>query len=100
MPGIIQYSYFEKALDLGKEKCLERIKIDLERHSLDDIHASMSWWACFNEESRAFPSSEGIDNDYFSGYSEKPSSKTLKNKKKTKKKKRKQAKASRKKNRR
>jgi hypothetical protein len=100
IPGIIQYSYFEKALDLGKEKCLERIKIDLKRNSLDDIHASMSWWACFNEKSKAFQSSKGIDNDYFSGYSEKPSSKSLKNKDKAKKKKRKQAKASRKKNRR
>jgi hypothetical protein len=100
IPGIIQYSYFEKALDLGKEKCLERIKIDLKRNSLDDIHASMSWWACFNEKSKTFQSSKGIDNDYFSGYSEKPSSKSLKNKGKAKKKKRKHAKASRKKNRR
>ena len=57
IPGIIQYSYFEKALDLGKEKCLERIKIDLKRNSLDDIHASMSWWACFNEKSKTFQSS-------------------------------------------
>ncbi|MBW2741736.1 MAG: DUF1186 domain-containing protein, partial [Deltaproteobacteria bacterium] len=48
MPGMIQYSEFEDALNLGKNKCLERLKIDLERHSLDDIHGSMSWWACFN----------------------------------------------------
>jgi len=48
MPGMIPYSKFEDALKLGKNKCLERLKIDLERHSLDDIHGSMSWWACFN----------------------------------------------------
>ena len=100
LPGMIQYSYFEKALELGKEKCLEKVKIDLKRDSLDDIHASMSWWACFNEESKSIPSSTGFENDYYPGYSGQPSSKSKKSKKKAKKKKRKQAKASKKKNRR
>lgn len=100
MSGMIQYSDFEKALELGKDKCLERLKIDLERHSLDDIHAAMSWWACFNEESKAFSSSSGVDNNYFSNYSDQPPSKSHKKKKRAKKKKRKQAKASKKKNRR
>jgi len=85
-------------LELGKEKCLEKVKVDLERQSLDDIHASMSWWACFKKESKAFPSSTGFENDYYPDYSGQPSRKSLKNKKKAKKKKRKQAKASRKKN--
>lgn len=96
LPGMIQYSYFEKALELGKEKCLENVKNDLKRDNLDDIHASMSWWACFNEESKSIPSSTGFENDY----SIQPSSKPKKKKKKAKKKKRKQAKASKKKNRR
>jgi len=37
---------------------LERFKHfkDFERSSLDNIHASMSWWACFNPESeKSFP---------------------------------------------
>ena len=61
MTGMIQYSYFEKALELGKEKCFEKVKIDLEQNSLDDIHASMSWWACFNEGSKTFSSSSGSE---------------------------------------
>ena len=100
LPGMIQYSYFEKALELGKEKCLEKVKIDLERDNLDDIHASMSWWACFNEKSKSIQSSTGFENDDYPGYSGQPSSKLKKKKNKPKKKKRKRAKASKKKNRR
>jgi uncharacterized protein DUF1186 len=97
MPGMISYSEFEDALKLGKNKCLERLKIDLERHSLDDIHGSMSWWACFNEESKTFSSSTDLKDDFYPSDNEQTSSKSQK---KAKKKKRKQAKASKKKNRR
>lgn len=100
MPGMIPYSEFENALKIDKDKCLEKLKIDLERHSLDDIHASMSWWACFNEESKIFASSTGLEGDFYPSDYEQPSSKSQKIKKKAKKKKRKQAKASKKKNRR
>lgn len=100
MSGMIQYGDFEKALDRGEDKCLESLKIDLERYSLDDIHAAMSWWACFNDDSKASSSSPGITNDHFSGYSMRPSGQYLSKNKKSKKKKRKQAKASKKKNRR
>ena len=41
--GMIGYKDFQNALEDGKEKCLERLKTDLERRSLDDIHDSMSW---------------------------------------------------------
>jgi hypothetical protein len=97
MPGMIPYSEFEDALKLGKNKCLERLKIDLERYSLDDIHGSMSWWACFNEESNFFSSSTDLKDDFYPSDNEQTSSKSQK---KAKKKKRKQAKASKKKNRR
>lgn len=99
-PGMIHYSDFEKALELGKDKCLERLKFDMERDCLDDIHAAMSWWACFNEERKTFSSSPGITKDSLSGYSKRSSGQSQKKKKKAKKKKRKQAKASKKKNRR
>jgi hypothetical protein len=49
-PGMIGYKEFESELRDGKEKCLEKVQIDLKRNSLDDIHASMSWWACFKQE--------------------------------------------------
>ena len=47
--GAIGYGEFEEALADGEEKCLERLKNDFERQSLDDIHDSMSSWACFNQ---------------------------------------------------
>ena len=89
MPGMTHYSDFEYALEIGKNKCLEKLKSDFERNSFEGIHETMSWWACFNEPSDSFPD-----------YSVPPSKKPTKNKKKAKKKKRMQAKASRKKNRR
>lgn len=97
--GMVQFSDFEKTLLLGRDKCLEKLKTDLEKDSLDDIHARMSWWHCFAQESKAFPSA-GFDDGMFSGYSKQVSDKVQKDKKKNKKKKRKQAKASKKKNRR
>ncbi|MEA1899839.1 MAG: DUF1186 domain-containing protein, partial [Thermodesulfobacteriota bacterium] len=100
MPGMIPYSEFEDALKLGKNKCLKRLKNDLERQSLDDIHGSMSWWACFNEESKTFSSSTDLKDDFYPTDNDQTSSKSQKNKKKAKKKKRKQTKASKKKNRR
>jgi hypothetical protein len=47
--GMIGYEEFEEALEDGEEKCLERLKNDFERQSLDDIHDSMSGWACFKQ---------------------------------------------------
>jgi hypothetical protein len=49
-PGIIQYKEVEDALRDGKENCLNKLRIDLKNCSLDDIHESMSWWACFKQE--------------------------------------------------
>lgn len=47
--GIIGYGEFEEIIEDGEEKCLERLKNDFKRRSLDDIHGSMSWWASFNQ---------------------------------------------------
>jgi hypothetical protein len=47
--GMIGYEEFEEALKDGEEKCLGRLKNDFERCSLDDIHDSMSRWACFKK---------------------------------------------------
>jgi hypothetical protein len=102
MPGLISYNAFENALKLGKDKCLEKLKMDLERDRLDDIHARMSWWACFNEKATTIATpdfmADGFSPD-FSGQGTFTSQKSNKNKK-SKKKKRKQAKTSKKKNRR
>jgi hypothetical protein len=100
--GMIRYENFEQALEDGKERCLERLKSDLERQSLDDIHDSMSWWACFNEASQIYSAQDPDDLINYSPLtaSNQSSHKMNKKKKKAKKRKRKQAKASKRKNRR
>ncbi len=98
--GIIRYEEFETALDDGKEKCLERLKTDLERRSLDDIHDSMSWWACFNKEPQFNSAPDGSKNNTHLTNFDQSTYKFKKKKNKAKKKKRKQAKASKRKNRR
>jgi hypothetical protein len=88
-PGYIQYKHFEKALQDGKEICLEKVRKKLQRRSMDDLHRSMSWWACFDRQKEPFlPVSNASIQQ------------SKKNKKKAKKKKRrKMAKASKRKNR-
>lgn len=53
-PGYISYDHFEKALQDGKEKCLEKVRKELQRRSMDDLHRSMSWWACFDRQKESF----------------------------------------------
>jgi hypothetical protein len=48
-PGMIRYQSFERALRRDKNEHLEDLRKDFERRSLDNIHASMSWWACFKK---------------------------------------------------
>ncbi len=90
-PSIIGYADFENALSTQKENSLERLKDDFLRNSLNDLHESMDWWACFNEKKEDYYDSSFLSLDY---------KKPKKEKIKTKKNKRKQTKASRKKNRR
>jgi hypothetical protein len=94
-PGIIDYQSFERALRYGKNKQLENLRKDFERKSLDNIHAGMSWWACFDPEPE-----DAISMDY---HPENPTgmrSNKPQKQKSAKKKKRKMAKASKRKNRR
>lgn len=39
--------HFEGCMDLGEEGCLDRLRRVFNSSSLDDIHASMSWWYGF-----------------------------------------------------
>jgi hypothetical protein len=95
-PMSINIGDFESDLKLGKDKCLEKLKKEVEDRSLDDFHASMSCWACFREKSG--PSS--------AAYGAPPNGKALNQAEKSQKKithakkKKKQAKDSKKKNRR
>jgi hypothetical protein len=99
-PGMIRYEDFKKALADGKKTCLERLKADLERNSLDDIHDSMSWWACFNEDQQSYAAPESFKKDKCPTNLDQSKPKFKKKKSTTKKRKRKQAKASKRKNRR
>lgn len=106
-PGMIDYSEFETALAIGKDKCLERFKHNMKRDGLDDIHAVMSNWSCFKKESKIFQPSPDKTNDFAPVFDIPASAKPRKsyknnNKqdKKKKKKKRKQVNTSKKKNRR
>jgi hypothetical protein len=93
-PGMIGYPSFERNLERGRESCLREFRKDFERNSLDNLHARMSWWACFNPEPKA-----ALPIPYPAVHP--PASRTLnKKQKKDQKKKKNMAKASRRKNRR
>ena len=97
--GTIRPEDFQRALEAGKEKTLEGLKADFERQSLGDIHASMAWWACFNEETEVYTPAAEL-NHSLSANAEQLAPKFSKKKNKARKKKRKQAKAARRKQRR
>ena len=88
-PGYISYEDFTEILEGSKEKCLDSLRAEIQERQIDNIHDSMSWWACFKQPQRL----ASIDS----------SNNLLKNKpkqdKKNKKSKKKQTKASKKANR-
>jgi hypothetical protein len=98
--GMIRYEDLKNALADGREKCLDRLNDDLERRSLDDIHGSMSWWACFNKKPQPHTVPDNFKKNKYPTKLDQSKPKFKKNKNKTKKKKQKQAKASKRKNRR
>jgi hypothetical protein len=59
----IDWNSFHVALRKGQEKCLAQLREKVARRAFDDIHESMSWWACFHpENSGLFSSSQTVDN--------------------------------------
>ena len=98
-PGVIDFKSFERALKEGREATLDKLQAKREAYALDDLHASMEWWACFEEGDELFAPSSPTDLFFSDTYA--PTLTTSKDQDKAKKKKkRKQAKASRRKNRR
>jgi hypothetical protein len=95
-PVMINYESFQLALNHNREQHLEELKKDYERRSLDNIHDSMSWWACFNSEPKDLDATAFSPANMAGRFSSKP---RIQNKAK-KKKKKKMAKASKRKNRR
>jgi hypothetical protein len=87
--GYIGYEDFTEILKDSKEKCLDNLRNKIQERQIDDIHDSMSWWACFKQPQKSLSRDASI--------------KLLKSKpkqnKKSRKSKKKQSKASRKVNR-
>ena len=98
-PGMIDFKDFERALEEGRETTLDKLLAKREAYALDDLHASMAWWACFEGgENLLAPTGP---TDLFLSDTYAPAMTKPKNQNKAKKKKkRKQAKASKRKNRR
>ncbi len=87
--GYIGHEDFTEILKGGKEKCLDDLRTNIQERQIDNIHDSMSWWACFKQPQSSLSRGTSI--------------KLLKSKpkqdRKNKKSKRKQSKASKKANR-
>ena len=88
-PGYIHYEAFTKILQGSKEKCLDSLKAKIQQRQMDNIHKSMSWWACFKQPQKNVSRDSSI-----TSRKNKP-----KQDKKNKKSKKKQSKASKKANR-
>lgn len=98
-PLVIDRAAFKEAMAAGRSRVLEHLKADLAANSLDDLHAVMSGWACFESYPDLAPASNPADL-FASGMYGKPSLPVARKGPKAKKKqKRKQAKASKRKNR-
>jgi hypothetical protein len=59
-PGYVGYEKFVEVLKEGKEKCIESLRAKLKERQIDNIHDSMSWWACFKHPVKIFPGSTSV----------------------------------------
>ena len=71
----VGFEEFQKALKDGKEKCLADLSESFSNRSLDDIHKSMEWWACFNREKDKPSVPEPPSFDYWNNPAPKPKKK-------------------------
>jgi hypothetical protein len=78
-PGYVGYEDFTEVLKAGKEKCLEKLRKQVENKQIKNIHKYMAWWACFKEPGKTIPD---ITSDKTPNNKQKQDSKTKKSKKK------------------
>ncbi len=97
-PGMIPFEMFELALADNKEAVLADLQDEREASAIDDLHAEMSRWACFESGEEMF--APASPTDLFTSDSYAPAVSKPKKADKKKKQKRKQSKASKRKNRR
>lgn len=53
--GYVGLGEFTEALKTGKEKCLEKLRVQVEQQQINDIHEYMEWWACFEQQGKTLP---------------------------------------------
>jgi hypothetical protein len=87
--GYIGFENFTEIIKEGKEKCIEALRTKIKQRQIDNIHDSMSWWACFKQPQKVSAENAAI----------KSLKSAIKQKKKTTKAKKKQSKSSKKTNR-
>ncbi len=99
--GYVGYDEFVEVLELGKDYYINNLKAKIQKRQIDNIHDSMSWWACFKQPQKSSPKNVPINFlENKEVFKNKPKSKSnFKSKKKSNKSKRKQTKASKKANR-
>ena len=59
--GYVGYEEFTEVLKEGKEKCIESLRAKIKERQIDNIHDSMSWWACFEQPEKSLPGSTSIN---------------------------------------
>ena len=53
--GHISHEDFAKVLKDSKEKCLDNLRAKIQKEQINNIHDSMSWWACFEQPQKSLP---------------------------------------------
>ena len=51
--GYIGHEDFAEILKGSKEKCLDNLRAKIQERQINNIHESMSWWACFKQPQRS-----------------------------------------------
>lgn len=52
-PGYIGQEDFTETLKVGREKALDNLRAKIQERQIDNIHDSMSWWACFKQPQKS-----------------------------------------------
>ena len=54
-PGYVGYGEFSEVLKAGREKCLKKLREQVEEKQIKNIHEYMDWWACFRQPGKTLP---------------------------------------------
>jgi hypothetical protein len=60
-PGYVGYGEFTEVLKTGREKCLEKLRVQVEQKQINDIHKYMGWWASFKKPGKILPDISSVN---------------------------------------